>query len=140
LPDFSIYRDFPLALQLFQVYKSRAIGVYLEKQGRNVIPNVRWGDSRTFKFAFAGIQRNSVIAVGAQGGYRDNSSQSFFEDGFVEMLKVIQPKSVIVYGNLSNYLYNECIRKHTNIFSFPTEISKRIKQENTMQLELPLFD
>ena len=70
LPDFSVYRDMPLAMQIFQVYKSRAIGNFLMQNEISIIPNIRWGDERTYEFAFEGIDKWGVVAVGAQGGYR----------------------------------------------------------------------
>ena len=90
LPDFSVYYDFPLALQIFQIYKSRAIGSYLEKNGINVIPNVRWGDKRSYTFAFEGIKKHSIIAIGVLGGYRDSEAKENFENGFYEMLKILK--------------------------------------------------
>ena len=41
LPDFSLYRDMPFVMQLWNIYRSRAIGVWLQKNGVKVIPNVR---------------------------------------------------------------------------------------------------
>ena len=41
-PDCSIYRDMPLAIQITNIYRNRAIGYYMQSKGINVIPNVRW--------------------------------------------------------------------------------------------------
>ena len=41
-PDCSVYRDMPLAVQITNIYRNRAIGYYFQKQGIYVIPNVRW--------------------------------------------------------------------------------------------------
>ena len=63
-PDCSLYRDMPLCLQIANTYMNRAVGHYLQSNGLYVIPNVRWGDERSFtttelpeKFAFLGIFR-----------------------------------------------------------------------------------
>ena len=69
-PDCSIYRDMPFAAQVTNIYRSRAIGYYMQKNGIYVIPNIRWGDERTYStklfsepIAFAGIEKNSIVSV-----------------------------------------------------------------------------
>ena len=47
-PDCSLYIDAPLCVQICSVYLNRAVGAYLKQQGIYVIPNIRWGDERTF--------------------------------------------------------------------------------------------
>jgi hypothetical protein len=42
-PDCSIYRDMPLAAQIVNIYRNRAIGYCFQKHGVYVIPCVRWG-------------------------------------------------------------------------------------------------
>ncbi len=54
-PDFSLYRDMPLAMQIYNTYRSRVLAYWLQSKGQNVIPNIRWGDERTYAFAFEGI-------------------------------------------------------------------------------------
>lgn len=46
--DASLYVDMPLCLQIADVYFNRALGHYLQEQGMYVVPNIRWGDERTF--------------------------------------------------------------------------------------------
>lgn len=48
LPDFSLYRDMPLCMQTWNIYRSRAIGTWLQDNGVDVIVNMRFGDERTF--------------------------------------------------------------------------------------------
>ena len=40
-PDFSVYRDMPLVMQYWNIYRSRAIARWLQDNGVNVITNVR---------------------------------------------------------------------------------------------------
>lgn len=53
-PDFSLYTDFPLALQIYNTYRNRFCGAYWQDQGIKVIPTVGWSDSRSFDFCFYG--------------------------------------------------------------------------------------
>lgn len=39
-PDFSVYRDMPLVMQQWNIYRSRAIGHWLQEQGIPIITNV----------------------------------------------------------------------------------------------------
>ena len=51
-PDNSLYRDAPLLAQMANVYRNRAIGHFLQKNGAYVITNVRWGDERSYSTEF----------------------------------------------------------------------------------------
>ena len=52
-PDCSVYRDMPLAIQITNIYRSRAIGYCFQKHGVYVIPCVRWGARRPGDVGFA---------------------------------------------------------------------------------------
>ena len=47
-PDFSVYRDMPLVMQFWNIYRSHAIGRWLQDNGIDVIANVR-GLIKAFK-------------------------------------------------------------------------------------------
>lgn len=73
-PDCSLYRDAPLAVQLTNVYRNRAIGSYYQRRGQYVIPQIRWGNEYTYttkyfpeKIAFLGVERHSIVAIGTYG-------------------------------------------------------------------------
>lgn len=40
-PDFSMFVEMPLALQLYSTFKNRWVGAYLQEQGISVIPTIR---------------------------------------------------------------------------------------------------
>jgi len=50
LTDNSMYRDLPLAEQIHSCYLNRAIDYYLHSRGKKVVPNVSWGDNRSYEF------------------------------------------------------------------------------------------
>ena len=62
-PDFSLFTNMPLALQIASVFKNRWCGAYWQSKGLKVIPTVSWGDERSFGFCFDGIEQGSVVAV-----------------------------------------------------------------------------
>ena len=56
-PDFSMYTEMPVALQLYNCFRNRWVGAYLQQNGITVIPTVRWGNLESFNFCFDGIEK-----------------------------------------------------------------------------------
>ncbi len=94
-PDFSMFVEMPIALQLFSTFKNRWVGAYLQEQGISVIPTVRWGDLTSFNFCFDGIEKGSIVAVSTLGV---RNEKTHFMLGYNEMLSRIKPSKVICYG------------------------------------------
>lgn len=113
-PDCSLYRDMPLCLQIANTYLNRAIGHYLQSNGLYVIPNVRWGDERSYattelpeKFAFLGIPRNSIVSIGTYGCIKSRENKHYFKEGLSAMLEELNPKVVLVYGGMPDSIFND---------------------------------
>lgn len=60
-PDFSMYTEMPVALQLYNCFRNRWTGAYLQQNGITVIPTVRWGSLESFNFCFDGIEKGFYI-------------------------------------------------------------------------------
>lgn len=99
-PDFSLWANMPLVMQQWQVYRSRWCGAWLLHHGIRIVPTVSWSTPETYPFAFAGIARGSVVAVSTVGVLRDQDALELFAAGYAEMLRVVQPATVLVYGKL----------------------------------------
>ena len=111
-PDCSLYVDAPLVVQLIGIYLNRAVGYYLKKQGLYVIPNIRWGDERTFttemfrdKVAFLGVDKHSIVSIGTYGQIKSAESKRLFRDGLIAMLDELEPEVVLVYGSMPNSIF-----------------------------------
>ena len=135
-PDCSLYWDMPLCTQIANTYLNRALGYYLHKKGHNVIPNIRWGDERsytscTFKepFSFQSVQKNSIVAVGNYGCFRSGLEKYHFVRGFKAMLDYLEPSCVLVYGCLPPKIFNQ-ITHETKIYHFEnwTKVKHNKKQ------------
>lgn len=59
-PDFSLYRDWPLTAQLWNVYRNRWCGAYWQSRGVNVIPTISWSTEDSYTFCFLEIGRAHV--------------------------------------------------------------------------------
>lgn len=111
--DASLYLDMPLCLQIADVYFNRALGHYLQKQGMYVIPNIRWGDERTFttcvlpeKTAFLGVEKHGIVSIGTYGQIRRNADKQLFRDGLEAMLDELAPEVVLVYGPMPHKIFH----------------------------------
>ena len=125
-PDFSTYADFPLPLKLWNTYRMRAFGYwYGVICGGQVINNVRWGTAETYWYCFDGIPKNSIIAVGTVGGNpRKLTDRERFEDGLKELVKVLSPRVIIVYGSADYPCFDELRAQGIEIIAFPSKTSK----------------
>lgn len=106
-PDFSVYRDMPLIEQQWNIYRSRAIGHWLQKNEVPVITNVRWGDERTFELSCVGVPTNSIIAVGSHGCIKNVEDKKYFIDGLDYVVKRLAPKTLVVYGTVPDSIFEK---------------------------------
>lgn len=98
-PDFSLYRDWPLAIQLWNTYRSRWCGAYWQSQGLRVIPTIAWGSADSYDFCFLGVPRGSIVAISTVGVQLENPLEyHLFLEGFTEMVRRLNPAIVLCYG------------------------------------------
>jgi hypothetical protein len=103
-PDFSLYTDFPRALQILSCYRRQWCGAYWQTLGIDVIPDVVWGDRDSFEYCFDGIPKGGTVAVSTVGVKNDkswnNAEGNMFLDGYNEMLKRLKPETILFYGDM----------------------------------------
>lgn len=133
-PDCSLYRDMPLWAQLANIGVSRSVGYYLQQEGKYVIPNVRWGDRRTYTKqlfdiapAFSGIPKNSIVIIGTYGCTRRTEDKYYFESGLEAMLSELSPQVVIVYGAYNLRIFGQ-YEQYTLFHHLPDWISYKRKK------------
>jgi len=112
--DTTIYIDAPLINQINVMYENRAIGVFWQKHGVNVIPNVRWGDERSFPHCFLGLKPHSIYAISTHGCIRDKDKKKLFREGLDKMLEVLHPLLLLVHGPMPKEIFGKYDRY--NIF------------------------
>ncbi len=96
-PDFSLYRGMPRVLQAYNTYRSRWVGRYWQEHGIKVIPSVTWAEEETFEFAFCGIKRGNNVAI-SYFRIRENRENWLFRKGFAEMIRQVQPSTILIYA------------------------------------------
>lgn len=124
LPDFSLFRDMPLVQQNWNIYRSRALGTWLESQGVEIIPNIRWADSRTYKTACLGIRKNSTISIGTHGIIKKNEERKYFIEGLDYVIQELKPKNIVIYGAAPNAIFDKYKELGINFCQFNSEISR----------------
>ena len=98
-PDFSTYTDMPKPMQMWNVYRSRALAAYWQSQGIEVIPSVQFGQEDTWGWAFAGMPRHSVLCSSTVGIHRDMDATRLFVMGMEECVRRTEPTALVMYGH-----------------------------------------
>ena len=98
-PDFSLYVDMPLAMQVWNTYRSRLLGQYWQDNGINVIPTVSWSDERSYSFCFDGLPCRSVISVSTRGCVRQAEPRKLWQAGMAEAVRRLTPTKILIYGS-----------------------------------------
>lgn len=104
-PDFSLYMDMPIAMKIWNVYRSRLIGQFYQNSGIKVIPTISWAEEETFEFCFDGIPKGSIVSVSTIGVKQDEEAFKIWKNGMDEMIKRIEPSAILVYGGEIEYDY-----------------------------------
>lgn len=99
-PDFSIYTDFPMAVQIYNHYRKHWLGAYLQDNDIQVIPTISWSTKESFKWCFDGEPVHSVIAVSSIGTQNSNERKKLFLNGYNKMLEVLEPTTVLFFGDI----------------------------------------
>lgn len=123
-----MYRDMPLAMQIWNIYRSRAIGNWLQKNGVKVIPNIRFGDRRTYRICCDGISNNCIIAVGTHGTLKHVVDREIFVRGLDVVIRRLEPTVIVVYGAAPDYIFKKYEDAGIKIVKFSSEYAVSHKE------------
>ncbi|HEO7922190.1 TPA: DUF4417 domain-containing protein [Streptococcus agalactiae] len=121
-PDFSLYLDMPIAMQIWNIYRSRLIGQMMQDLGLSVIPTVSWSTPESFDFCFDGLPTNGTLAISTIGIKRNDDQYHIWKSGVDEMIKRLSPKNILVYGGKVEYDY-----KNINVVYYNNSVTERMK-------------
>lgn len=99
-PDFSQYTDMPYPQRMWNNYRGKFMGAWLQSQGVTVIPNVTWSLPDSYEYCFDGIPQQSVIAINSTGAARYGLTRFLWLKGYREALSSLRPLAVIRYGTM----------------------------------------
>lgn len=128
-PDFSLYLDMPLAMKIWNVYRSRLIGQFYQQQGLKVIPTISWAEKETFEFCFDGIPQGSIVSVSTIGVKQNEIAMQIWVNGMDAMIEKIKPSTILVYGGEVDYDY-----KGINVVYYKNAVTERMKENGSIEV------
>lgn len=102
-PDFSLYMDMPIPMMIWNIYRSRMMENYWQREGLEVIPTVSWGGEETFCFAFEGLEQGGVKAVSTVGVKNDKEARRIWCQGMDAAIERLSPDVILLYGGAIDY-------------------------------------
>lgn len=120
-PDFSMFSDFPLAVQIWNYYRNHWLARYWQDRGVNVIPCIGWSDERSYDWCFEADPMYSTVMVSNVGTQKDAKAKRLFLQGYREMQSRLRPTHVLFYGD---HVPDECEGHITQIIPF----QKRLRE------------
>lgn len=117
-PDFSVFTDWPLTIQLWNIHRARWVSRWWQEHGIRVVPTLTWSDERSFDFAFLGVPAGGMVAVSTMGIRKPDEKRAFLA-GYREMLTRLSPSLVLCYGPLTPFITDK--EEHTPYRVYPTE-------------------
>lgn len=97
-PDFAMYTDMPLPMQIWNNYRGKVIGQMMQKAGIEVIPTVQWCFPNSYEWCFAGIEPGGTVAISSVGVKRSKDATKIWKDGFAEAMRQLRPSHIVLYG------------------------------------------
>lgn len=121
-PDFSLYTDMPVAMQIWNTYRSRLIGQIAQRMGILVIPTVSWCREDSFDFCFDGLPKRATLSISTIGIKKEDYNFGLWKAGMDEMIARLEPKTLLVYGGAVDYDYGDI-----KVIYFENKVTERMK-------------
>lgn len=123
-PDYSLYGDFPEAQKIWNTYRSRAIGCYINSIGGVAIPNFHANGPNSYHYCFGGLRKHTIVAVSTVGCLRSSADKFLFLQDLEELIKRVEPRLIILYGNKNKEVLELFKKYNQNYLFFPSDISE----------------
>ncbi len=120
-PDFSLYVNTPVFINMQNVFRSRFAAAYWQSIGFNVIQTASWGNANSFSYCFEGLAEHSVTAVCGIGHDHCTQAKHLWQYAVRRLIKEKSPTKLIVYGGKQDEMsdigipviyYEDYITKH----------------------------
>jgi hypothetical protein len=125
-PDFSLFIDMPLAMQIWNLYRNRVIATYYAQSGIDVIPCAGWSDERSYSFCFEGMPKYSTVAISTNGCLSSKQSLYYFTKGFNKMLEILEPTTILNYGRPAKQAFDGCKTRIVQFDSYSQTLKGRL--------------
>ena len=98
-PDFSLYTDMPIAMQIWNTFRNRLLTQMMQDYGIEVIPAIMWSTPESYEFCFDGMPKHSVLAVETVGCAKNKEDKKCWFDGMTAAMERLEPTGIILYGS-----------------------------------------
>lgn len=99
-PDFSMFTDYPKAVQIYNHWRKHLLGAYWQSIGIRVYPSICWSDHESYDWCFDGEPVGGTIAVSSVGTQKNKDARKLFMDGYREALVRLKPEKVLFFGDV----------------------------------------
>lgn len=103
MPDFSMYRNTPTPMQIWNSFRSKLIASYYEQSGITIIPNLNWSDEQSLRFSLDGLPKYSVVALSTNGVLNDKTKDGFLRC-FHLAVEQLKPLKILIVGKIPSEL------------------------------------
>lgn len=101
-PDFSLYYDFPAALQIYNKYRNHWLAAYYALYGVKVIPKISLSTPDQYYWTILGYPKRSVVAFSDLGCVRDKAVNRQLVRSYDYMLQQLDPLQVLYFTRGDN--------------------------------------
>lgn len=99
-PDFSMFADYPRAVQIYNHWRKHQLGAYWQQTGMAVIPSIGWIGRDSYSWCFDGEPVGGTVAVSSVGTQKSKDARRLFLDGYNEMMARLMPSKIIFFGDV----------------------------------------
>lgn len=99
-PDFSLFTDYPVAVQIYNHWRKHLLGAYWQRLGMTVIPSICWSDESSFAWCFDGEPVGGIVAVSSVGAQKSPATRKLFLCGYREMMRRLRPEKILFFGDV----------------------------------------
>lgn len=124
-PQWSLYTDWPKAVNIWNHYRGHYVGAYLQEMGVRVYPSIVWAEKDSYDWCFDGVPVKSCVAVGSIGMMKDTEAKKLFVYGYDAMLERLQPETIMFWGVLPKECRGNIIKMDRNQGRFRREVGEK---------------
>lgn len=131
-PDWSMYVDWPVIVQIWNHYRKHYVGAYLQMMGVTVYPSISWSDRRSFNWCFDGEPVGGCVAVSSVGTQLREENRRDFMYGYDAMYERLKPETVIFNGSVPK----ECRGNIVRIEEYQKRLRKLDERDSIEEKEI----
>ena len=75
-----------------------------------MIPTIGWSTPESYDWCFDGEPTQSIVAVSSVGTQNSKRTKEFFISGYREMVRRLEPETIIFYGNIPEECKGNIVR------------------------------